>query len=42
MLKGGNIAKLAKDALEKETSKQIVSSKNATELRNEKAQQLLS
>lgn len=42
VLKGGNIAKLAKDALEKETDKKVVSSKNATELRNEKAQQLLS
>jgi len=42
VLKGGNIARLAKDALEKETGKKVVSSKNATELRNEKAQQLLS
>ena len=42
ILRGGNIAKLAKDALEKETGKKVVSSKNATELRNEKAQQLLS
>ena len=41
VLKGGNIAKLAKDALEKETGKKVVSSKNATELRNEKVQQLL-
>jgi len=42
VLKGGNIARLAKDALEKETGKKVVSSKNATELRNEKAKQLLS
>ena len=42
VLKGGNIAKLAKDALEKETGKKVVSSKNAKELRNEKTQQLLS
>ena len=42
VLKGGNIAKLAKDALEKETGKQIVSSKNANELRNPKEEQLLS
>lgn len=41
VLKGGNIAKLAKDALEKETGKQIVSSKNAKELGEEKEQQLL-
>ena len=41
VLKGGNIAKLAKDALEKETGKKVVSSKNAKQLRNENAQQLL-
>lgn len=42
VLKGGNIAKLAKDALEKETGKKVVSSKNANQLRTEKEQQLLS
>ena len=41
VLKGGNIAKVAKDQLEKETGKKVVASKNAKELRNEKSQQLL-
>ena len=41
VLKGGNIAKIAKEQLEKETGKKVVSSKNAKELRNEKLQQLL-
>lgn len=41
VLKGGNIAKLAKEQLEKETGKKVVSNKNAKELRNEKSQELL-
>ena len=36
------LVKNTKDALEKETGKKVVSSKNAKELRNEKTQQLLS
>ena len=34
VLKGGNIAKIAKEQLEKETGKKVVSSKNAKEKRN--------
>ena len=34
VIKGGNIAKIAKEQLEKETGKKIVSSNNATEIRN--------
>lgn len=34
VIKGGNIAKNAKEQLEKETGKKIVSSNNATEIRN--------
>ena len=41
VLKGGNIAKLAKENLEKETGKKVVSSKNAKELRKEKSNKLL-
>lgn len=33
VVKGGNIAKIAKEQLEKETGKKIVSSKNAKEIR---------
>ena len=33
VIKGGNIAKLAKEQLEKETGKQIISNKNAKEMR---------
>ena len=41
VLKGGNIAKLTKENLEKETGKKVVSSKNAKELRKEKSNRLL-
>ena len=33
VIKGGNIAKLAKDQLEKETGKKVVSDKNAKKIR---------
>ena len=41
VLKGGNIARLAKEELEKETGKKVVSSKNAKELRKQKSEHLL-
>ena len=41
VLKGSNIAKMAKEQLEKETGKKVVSNKNAKELKNEKSQELL-
>ena len=41
VIKGGNIAKGAKEELEKETGNQVISSKNAKELKNEKSQHLL-
>ena len=41
VLKGGNIARLAKEELEKETGKEVVSSKNAKELRKQKSEHLL-
>ena len=33
VIKGGNIAKMAKEQLEKETGKKVISSKNAEEIR---------
>lgn len=41
VIQGGTIAKMAKEQIEKASGKQIVSSKNAKELRNEKSKQLL-
>lgn len=34
VVKGGNIARLAKEQLEKETGKKVVSDKNASKIRN--------
>jgi len=41
VVKGGGIAKIAKDELEKETGNKVVTSKNAKELRNENINKLL-
>jgi len=41
VIQGGTIAKMAKEQIEKASGKQIVSSKNAKKLRNEKSKQLL-
>ena len=34
VIKGGNIAKIAKEQLEKETGKKVISDRNAREMRN--------
>ena len=34
MIKGGNIAKIAKEQLEKETGKKVISNKNEREIKN--------
>ena len=34
VIKGGNIAKIAKEQLEKETGKKVISGRNAREMRN--------
>ena len=40
VIKGGNIAKMAREQLEKETGKKIVSNKNAKEIRESNLEKL--